>query len=132
MLIVFLNPSQLSYNNLKAPANGFTISNKSPCQFDFTKLTTELKAAGIVTVKKSAIAPNAFSAVSFTCSHTAITLFLKSSFVANNVTNAATSVATNVIMIPIGFAAITVFIIFCAIVTPSVVAFHTFIAAISP
>ena len=93
------------------------------------KFIKPLKAFGIVTVKKSAIAPKTFDAASFTASHTAITLFLKSSLVAKSVTNAATSAATTVMTMPIGLAAITVFKIFCAMVTPSVVAFHTFIAA---
>ena len=96
------------------------------------KFIKPLKAFGIVTVKKSAIAPKTFDAASFTASHTAMTLFLKSSLVAKSVTNAATSAATTVITMPIGLAAITVFKIFCAMVTPSVVAFHTFIAATSP
>ena len=95
----------------------------------FMKFIKPLKALGIVTVKKSAIAPKTFDAASFTASHTAITLFLKSSLVAKSVTNAATSAATTVITMPIGLAAITVFRIFCAMVTPSIVAFHTFIAA---
>ena len=95
----------------------------------FMKFIKPLKALGIVTVKKSAIAPKTFDAASFTASHTAITLFLKSSLVAKSVTNAATSAATTVITMPIRLAAITVFRIFCAMVTPSVVAFHTFIAA---
>ena len=90
----------------------------------FMKFIKPLKALGIVTVKKSAIAPKTFDAASFTASHTAITLFLKSSLVAKSVTNAATSAATTVITMPIGLAAITVFRIFCAMVTPSVVAFH--------
>ena len=93
----------------------------------FMKFIKPLKALGIVTVKKSAIAPKTFDAASFTASHTAITLFLKSSLVAKSVTNAATSAATTVITMPIGLAAITVFRIFCTMVTPSVVAFHTFI-----
>ena len=96
------------------------------------KFIKPLKAFGIVTVKKSAIAPKTFDAASFTASHTAMTLFLKSSLVAKSVTNAATSAATTVITMPIGLAAITVFKIFCAMVMPSVVAFHTFIAATSP
>ena len=95
----------------------------------FMKFIKPLKALGIVTVKKSAIAPKTFDAASFTASHTAITLFLKSSLVAKSVTNAATSAATTVITMPIGLAVITVFRIFCAMITPSVVAFHTFIAA---
>ena len=95
------------------------------------KFIKPLKAFGIVTVKKSAIAPKTFDAASFTASHTAMTLFLKSSLVAKSVTNAATSAATTVITMPIGLAAITVFKIFCAMVTPSVVAFHTFIAGIA-
>ena len=98
----------------------------------FMKFIKPLKAFGIVTVKKSAIAPKTFDAASFTASHTAITLFLKSSLVAKSVTNAATSAATTVITMPIGLAAITVFRIFCAMVTPSVVAFHTFIATTNP
>ena len=98
----------------------------------FMKFIKPLKAFGIVTVKKSAIAPKTFDAASFTASHTAITLFLKSSLVAKSVTNAATSAATTVMTMPIGLASITVFKIFCAMVTPSVVAFHTFIAATSP
>ena len=84
----------------------------------FMKFIKPLKALGIVTVKKSAIAPKTFDAASFTASHTAITLFLKSSLVAKSVTNAATSAATTVITMPIGLAAITVFRIFCAMVTP--------------
>ena len=96
------------------------------------KFIKPLKAFGIVTVKKSAIAPKTFDAASFTASHTAMTLFLKSSLVAKSVTNAATSAATTVITMPIGLAAITVFKIFCAMVTPSVVAFHTFIPAAIP
>ena len=43
-----------------------------------------------------------FQPVSATASHTAITLFLKSSFVAKSVTNAATNAETTVITIPIG------------------------------
>ena len=91
-----------------------------------------LNALGIVTVKKSAMAPNTLTAVSFTASHTAITLFLKSSFVAKSVINAATNAETTVITIPIGLAAIAVFNNFCAIVNPSVVVFHTLNADISP
>ena len=96
------------------------------------KFIKPLKAFGIVTVKKSAIAPKTFDAASFTASHTAMTLFLKSSLVAKSVTNAATSAATTVITMPIGLAAITVFKIFCAMVTPSVVAFHANIPAAIP
>ena len=95
--------------------------NKSnACQFDFTKFMKLLNAFGIVTVKKSAMAPNTLAAVSFTASHTAITLFLKSSFVAKSVTNAATNAETTVITIPIGLAAIAVFNNFCAIVNPNI------------
>ena len=132
MSIVSRKLSQLSYSSLKAPANGFTISNNKACQFVFTKSITVLKAFGIVTVKKSAIAPNTFVAASFTVSHTAMTLFLKSSLVANKVMRAATSAATTVITMPNGLDAITVFNNFCAIVMPSVVVFHTLNAAISP
>ena len=78
------------------------------------------------------MAPNTLAAASFTASHTAITLFLKSSFVAKSVTNAATNAETTVITIPIGLAAIAVFNNFCAIVNPSVVVFHTLNADISP
>ena len=85
-----------------------------------------------MTVKKSAIAPNTLVAASFTVSHTAITLFLKSSLVAKSVTRAAISVVTTVITIPMGFAAIAMFNSFWAIVRPSVVAFHTLKADISP
>ena len=87
-------------------------------------------ALGIVSVKKSAMAPNTFDAVSFTASHIAITLFLKSSLVAKSVTNAATRAATTVITIPMGLADIAIFKSFCAIVTPSVVVFQTLKAAI--
>ena len=89
-------------------------------------------ALGIVSVKKSAMAPNTFDAVSFTASHIAITLFLKSSLVAKSVTNAATRAATTVITIPMGLADIAIFKSFCAIVTPSVVVFQTLKAAINP
>ena len=78
------------------------------------------------------MAPNTLAAASFTASHTAITLFLKSSFVAKSVTNAATNAETTVITIPIGLAAIAVFNNFCAIVNPSVVVFHTNIPAAIP
>ena len=92
----------------------------------FMKFIKPLKAFGIVTVKKSAIAPKTFDAASFTASHTAITLFLKSSLVAKSVTNAATSAATTVITMPIGLAAITVFRIFI------VTTFHANIPAAIP
>ena len=85
------------------------------------KFIKPLKALGIVTVKKSAIAQKTFDAASFTASHTAMTLFLKSSLVAKSVTNAATSAATTVITMPIGLAAITVFKIFCAAAIPAII-----------
>ena len=99
---------------------------------DFINPMRELNAFGIVTVKKSAIAPNTFPATSLTFSHTAITLFLKSSLVAKSVMRAVTSAATTVITMPMGLAAITVLRSFCAMVIPSVVAFHTLKAAINP
>ncbi len=85
-----------------------------------------------MTVKKSAMEPKTSAATSFTLFHMAITLFRKSSFVANKVTSAATSVPIIVTTMPIGLAFIAVFKSFCAIVTPSVVVFHTLKAEISP
>lgn len=74
LFIISLNPSQLSYKSLKAPANGFTNNSNSPCQFPFTNSITLLNAFGIVFVKKPAIALTAVPIAFFIPSHTLTSL----------------------------------------------------------
>ena len=109
LLIMFLNPSQLSYRSLNAPANGFTRSNKSPCQLLLTKLITLLNAFGIVSVKNVTIFSTAVPIAVLIASQT----FTSASFVAINPTIAATNVATNVTTSIIGLAAIAAFTNHC-------------------
>ena len=119
LLIIFLKPSQLSYRSLNAPANGFTRSNKSPCQFPFTKSITWLKAFGMVSVKNVTIPSTTVPIAVLIASHTLTSAALASSFVAIKVTIAATSPATSVTIKTIGLAFIAAFIAHCAIVAPS-------------
>ena len=131
LLIIFLKPSQLSYKSLKAPANGFTRSNKSPCQFPFTKSITWLKAFGIVSVKNVTIPSTTVPIAVLIASHTFTSAALAFSFVAINPTIAATSVAISFTTKIVGFAAIVVFISICTTCAAAVATLNPCIAVVT-
>ena len=84
---------------------------------------TELKASGIVSVKKSHTAPHTSLATSLIFSHAFITAFLKSSFVFHRTTIPATKPAIAATINPIGFANSSIFNNFCTTNHASVAVF---------
>ena len=132
LLIMFLNPSQLSYRSLNAPANGFTRSSKSPCQLLlFTKLITLLNAFGIVSVKNVTIFSTTVPIAVLIASQTFTSAARASSFVAINPTIAATRTAIRVTTKIIGFAAMVTFINACTTCAAATAALNPCIAVIT-
>ena len=108
-LMKFLNPSQLSYNNLNAPANGFTSINNNPCQLFFTK--------SITPVKNPLSASTTVDTIFLIPSHSPFQKFLKPSHLFQSTTKIAIRATIAATISTIGFASIVAFKAIKAVLT---------------